>query len=181
MTWFDLFSWVSESILTYEIRIWTSQMWNTFSNFSLGSCRSTSVDMNYESSFYLLWCWITLRFLKTFYFILGYSWLIMLWWFQVNSGETQPYLYMYLFSPKLLSHPGWHTTCVSPRNSSPIQAGTPRVYLPESPLPSRLAHHVLCVRSLLGPQLTKHSSDNPFLSTVTSVRSTCSPAAADSS
>ena len=126
MTWFDLFSWVSESILTYEIRIWTSQMWNTFSNFSLGSCRSTSVDMNYESSFYLLWCWITLRFLKTFYFILGYSWLIMLWWFQVNSGETQPYLYMYLFSPKLLSHPGWHTTCVSPRKSSPVQAGTPR-------------------------------------------------------
>ena len=53
--------------------------------------------------------------------------------------------------------------------------------LPETPLPSRLAHHVLCVRSLLGPQLTKHSSDNPFLSTVTSVLSTCSPAAADSS
>ena len=29
-------------------------------------------------------------------------------------------------SPKLLSHPGWHTTCVSPRKSSPVQAGTPR-------------------------------------------------------
>ena len=35
-----------------------------------------------------------------------HSGLIMLWWFQVNSEGTQPYKYMYPFSPKLPSHPG---------------------------------------------------------------------------
>ena len=33
--------------------------------------------------------------------------LTMLWWFQVNSEGTQPYIYVYSFSPKLLSHPGF--------------------------------------------------------------------------
>ena len=44
-------------------------------------------------------------FLKTFYFILKYSQLIMLRQFLVHSKGTQPYIYMYPFSPKLLSHP----------------------------------------------------------------------------
>ena len=150
MTWFDLFNWVSESILTYEIRIWTSQMWNTFCNFSLGSCRRTSVDMNYESSFYLLWCWITLRFFFNFLFYIG---------IQLINNVV------------MVSGEEWRDSAILIHVS----------VLPETPLPSRLAHHVLYVRSLLGPQLTKHSSDNPFLSTVMSVLSTCSPAAADSS
>ena len=34
------------------------------------------------------------------HFVLGYSQLIMLWQFQVMCEETQPYIYMYLFSPK---------------------------------------------------------------------------------
>ena len=49
-------------------------------------------------------------FFKTFYFVLGYSQLAMLWWFQVNSEGTQPYVYMYPFSPKLPSHPVCHIT-----------------------------------------------------------------------
>ena len=36
----------------------------------------------------------------TFYFILEYSQLTMLWWFQVDSKWTQPYIYVYPFSPK---------------------------------------------------------------------------------
>ena len=50
-------------------------------------------------------------FFFTFYFILGYSQLTMLWQFQVNSEGTQPYLYP--FSPKLPSHPGCHTALSS--------------------------------------------------------------------
>ena len=34
----------------------------------------------------------------------------MLWQFQVDSEGTQPHTYMYPFSPKLPSHPGWHMT-----------------------------------------------------------------------
>ena len=34
----------------------------------------------------------------------------MLWLFQVDSKWTQPYTYMYPFSPKLPSHPGCHIT-----------------------------------------------------------------------
>ena len=34
----------------------------------------------------------------------------MLWQFHVNHGGTQPHMYMYPFSPKLPSHPGWHIT-----------------------------------------------------------------------
>ena len=39
-----------------------------------------------------------------------YSWLIMLWWFQVDSKETQPCICRYPFSPKLPSHPNCHIT-----------------------------------------------------------------------
>ena len=35
-----------------------------------------------------------------------HCWLTMLWQFQVDSKGTQLYVYMYPFSPKLLSHPG---------------------------------------------------------------------------
>ena len=48
--------------------------------------------------------------LKKNYFLLGYSWLAVLWYFQVNSQGTQPYTYMYPFSPKLPSHPGCRIT-----------------------------------------------------------------------
>ena len=40
----------------------------------------------------------------------GYSGLTTLWYFQVNSKGTQPYVYMYSFSPKLPSHSGCHIT-----------------------------------------------------------------------
>ena len=40
--------------------------------------------------------------LWTFYFLLGYSQLSVLWLFQVNSEGTQPYIYMYPFSPRPL-------------------------------------------------------------------------------
>ena len=39
-------------------------------------------------------------FKKTFYFVLGYSWLTRLWQFQVNTKGIQPYIYMYQFSPQ---------------------------------------------------------------------------------
>ena len=38
------------------------------------------------------------------------SQLTMLCWFQVDDKGTQPYMYMCLFSSKLPSHPGCHTT-----------------------------------------------------------------------
>ena len=47
-------------------------------------------------------------FFEAFYFVSGHSWLTMLWQFQVNNKETQPYTYLYLFSPKFPSHPGRH-------------------------------------------------------------------------
>ena len=43
---------------------------------------------------------------RTFYFILEYSSLTMLWQFQADRKGTQLYLNMYSFSPKLSSHPG---------------------------------------------------------------------------
>ena len=47
---------------------------------------------------------------KCFYFVLGYSQLTMLWWFQVNNEGTQPYIHMCPFFPKLPFHPGCHIT-----------------------------------------------------------------------
>ena len=41
---------------------------------------------------------------------MGYSWLTMLRWFQVNSKGTQPYMDMDPFSLELPSHPGCHIT-----------------------------------------------------------------------
>ena len=49
-------------------------------------------------------------FFLTFYFVLGYSLLTILWWFQANKEGTQPYMYMYLFSLSIPSHPGCHVT-----------------------------------------------------------------------
>jgi len=53
------------------------------------------------------------HFFKTFHLMLEYSPLTMLWWFQVDSKATQPHIYMYQFSPRLLSHPGCHKTLQS--------------------------------------------------------------------
>ena len=44
--------------------------------------------------------------LRTAHFVLGYSQLTMLWKFQMSSKGTQPYIYMYPFSPKLPFYPG---------------------------------------------------------------------------
>ena len=43
-------------------------------------------------------------------FILEYSWLPTLWWFEMDNIATQPYIYMEPFSPKLPSHPGYRMT-----------------------------------------------------------------------
>ena len=47
----------------------------------------------------------------------GHNWatehcsqLTMLWWYQVDSKGSQPYIHMYPFSPKLPSDPGCHIT-----------------------------------------------------------------------
>ena len=45
-------------------------------------------------------------FFLTFYFVLEYSQLTMLRWFQVSSKGTHPCIYIYIFSPKLSSYPG---------------------------------------------------------------------------
>ena len=57
-------------------------------------------------------CQLTILFFffLTFYFILEYSRLTMLWYFQADSQGTQPYIYVYPLSSKLLSHPGCHIT-----------------------------------------------------------------------
>ena len=39
---------------------------------------------------------------------MGYSQLIMLWYFQVNSEGTQPYICVYPLFRKSSSHPDWH-------------------------------------------------------------------------
>ena len=55
-------------------------------------------------------CQFAIFFFLTFYFILEYSRLTMLWYFQADSQGTQPYIYVYPLSSKLLSHPGCHIT-----------------------------------------------------------------------
>ena len=35
---------------------------------------------------------------------------LILWWFKLNNDGTQPYIYRYPVSSKVLSHPGWHMT-----------------------------------------------------------------------
>ena len=45
---------------------------------------------------------------KPFYFILELIQLTMLWYFQVCSEATQPYIFMRSFSPRLPSHPDCH-------------------------------------------------------------------------
>ena len=56
---------------------------------------------------YTQWKW-ALK--KPFYIVLGCSQLTGFWHFQVDSEEIQPYIYMYPFFPKFLSHPGGHIT-----------------------------------------------------------------------
>ena len=48
--------------------------------------------------------------LLSFYFILEYSWLTMLWYFEVDRKGTQAYIYIYPFYLKLPSSPGCHIT-----------------------------------------------------------------------
>ena len=83
--------WVCEDSLSWTPRAWAF--------FSLALSRRVLMPL-FLSSTYLL----------NLYFTLQLSWLTMLWWFQVDSEGTQPYIYMYLFSPQLPSHPGCHLT-----------------------------------------------------------------------
>ena len=50
----------------------------------------------------VLFVWIYLN----FYSILEYSWLIILWYYQVYNKVIQLYIYMYLFFLKFFSHLG---------------------------------------------------------------------------
>ena len=57
------------------------------------------------------WPWfISLLIFFFLTFILEYSQLTRLWSFHVDCKGTQPYMYMYPFSPKPPSHPGCHIT-----------------------------------------------------------------------
>ena len=47
---------------------------------------------------------------SAFYFMLEYSWLTVLWPFQVLSRETRPYIHTFPLSPRLCSHPGCQLT-----------------------------------------------------------------------
>ena len=49
-------------------------------------------------------------FFLTFYFLLEYGQLTMLWQPQAKSKGTQPYIHMHPFSPRLPSHLGYHVT-----------------------------------------------------------------------
>ena len=75
---------------------WTPRLW---AFFSLALSGYVLMPL-FLSSIYLL----------DLYFTLQHSWLTMLWWSQVDSKGTQPYIYMYAFSPQLPSHPGCHLT-----------------------------------------------------------------------
>ena len=69
----------------------------------LAVCKTTDsklqVNLSQENIFF---------FPLTFYFVLGYCQWTMLCWFQMNSRGTQPYIYMYPFSPSPFSHLGCH-------------------------------------------------------------------------
>ena len=52
---------------------------------------------------FLLGQGVTVTMFLTFFFVLAYSQLTLPWWFQANSRGTQPYIFIYPFSPK--SHP----------------------------------------------------------------------------
>ena len=56
---------------------------------------------------WLIW----FKFSFFYYFVLEYSQLPILYYFQVNSEGIQPYKYMWPFSPKLPSHSGCPTVC----------------------------------------------------------------------
>ena len=63
-------------------------------------CRNRANLYNQSPLITIMLCFLT------FYFILKYSQLTTLWYFQVNSTGTQPYIYTHPFFPKLPSHPG---------------------------------------------------------------------------
>ena len=65
-------------------------------------------------SFHLLVRYVEFKvnsFFLILYFVLGYSWFTNnAVTVSVNRKGTQPYIHVYPFSPKLPSHPGYHTT-----------------------------------------------------------------------
>ena len=52
------------------------------------------------AAWFMACCPFYFNFLKL-YFILKYSWLTTLWYYQMDRKGTQPYMYMYPFCPKL--------------------------------------------------------------------------------
>ena len=92
---------IRESAKQERILKW---LYSHYSSETQGKKRGTIICINEGILFgsYLV------TFFLTFYFILEYSLLTMLWWFQVGSKGTQPYIYMYPFSSKLPSHPACH-------------------------------------------------------------------------
>ena len=73
-------------------------------------CKSHILDITSKCNSSWLLRAHSIFFFNPFYFVLEYSRLTMLWWFQVNSEGTQPHIYMYPFSPKLPSHLGYPIT-----------------------------------------------------------------------
>ena len=103
--------WSGLDIITEEIIMWCDRdLANTMGIIIL---QYINVSNQHVVHFELKHNYMSIIAQLTFYFVLEYSWLTnndCLWQFQVNSKGTQPYIYMYSFSPKLPSHPGCHIT-----------------------------------------------------------------------
>ena len=82
-----------------------TRYWQEYTMLFFRASVSTDIGKCWEKENYLFFV-----FFWTFYFVLGYSRLTMLWQFQVNREGTQPHIYVYPFSPKLPSQPGCHIT-----------------------------------------------------------------------
>ena len=83
---------------------WPMAWWPQYLLFTEMAMFSVHIWLAISLSFFtfslLILCWG----------IVLYTTTTMLWSFQVNSEGTQPYTYVYPFSLKLPSHPGWLIT-----------------------------------------------------------------------
>ena len=64
---------------------------------------AAGIELQERQFNYIPWLHLAAPLFLTFYFMLEYNQLTMLWQFWVDSKGTQPYIYMDLFSPKLSS------------------------------------------------------------------------------
>ena len=99
-----LVKWVSVKFC--RMSKWSRFLWTMF----WWRVREFSFDNTINKHFCLIHVSTTwYSFLIVLNFVLEYSWLTMLWQFPGDRKGTQPYSYMYPFSPKFSSHPGYDT------------------------------------------------------------------------